>query len=260
MLGGIRVITKGNSFSLEQYRKEGYSGPTQGLTLKEADMYYDKFFSVLGQSKYTPGPANIALSAWHHRFRWAYELATHLSIINSMREILGEDLILWAMHFWYKEPGNGKYIPWHQDINYWPMNPAINATAWVSLGWSIQENGCLLVIPGSHSSHLKHVPTGDETSSFSEEISSDLIDESQAVALEMSPGQIAFFDETTIHGSKINDSSISRVAFSVRYTTPDVKFKIQEWGGDKQRIKTFLISGQDRYHYNDAIVGEVPEQ
>lgn len=252
------MITKGVPFSLEQYREEGYSGPVQGLSLQEAETYYNRFFEVLGQSKYEPGPTSVPLSAWHHKYRWAYELATHPSIVSAMKQILGDDIVLWAMHFWYKEPGNGKFIPWHQDINYWPMEPAINATAWVSLGWSIRENGCLRVIPGTHRQLVKHVAMGKE-SMFNEGIADELIDEDKAIDLEMSPGQMAFFNEATFHGSEMNQSNIPRVAFSVRYTTPEVKFLMDEWGGDKSRIKTFLVSGEDRYHYNDAIIGRVPE-
>lgn len=253
------MITKGSEFSIEQYREDGYSGPVQGLGLEEADMYYNKFFEVLGQSKYTPGTTDVGLSAWHQRHRWAYELATHPSIVNAMKQILGGDVVLWAMHFWYKEPGNGKYIPWHQDIHYWPMEPAINATAWVSLGWSIRENGCLRVIPGTHKQIVEHVSTGDSKSAFGQGIAPSMIDESQAIDLEMSPGQMAFFNEATFHGSETNHSAIPRVAFSVRYTTPEVKFKMEEWGGDTGRIKTYLISGQDRFRLNDDIIGVIPQ-
>ncbi|WP_248927506.1 phytanoyl-CoA dioxygenase family protein [Paenibacillus hamazuiensis] len=254
------MITKGSPFSLKQYEEEGYSGPVQGLSLEEADRYYNLFFDALGQNKFAPGPTKVPLSAWHHKHRWAYELATHKSIVDAMTQILGDDVVLWAMHFWYKEPGNGKYIPWHQDINYWPMEPAINATAWVSLGWSIKENGCLRVIPGTHRHHVKHVSLNDGQSTFGEGLPADLVDESMAVDLEMSPGQIAFFNEATIHGSEMNSSNIPRVAFSVRYTTPEVKFKMEEWGGDTSRIRTFLVRGADRFGYNDAIAGIVPTE
>jgi ectoine hydroxylase-related dioxygenase (phytanoyl-CoA dioxygenase family) len=254
------MITKGHTFSIEQYCEEGYSGPVQGLTLQEADLYFDRFFQTLGQSKHEPGPTKENLSAWHQRYKWSYELATHPSIVAAMKQILGEDIVLWAMHFWYKEPGNGKYIPWHQDINYWPMEPAINATAWVSLGWSIRENGCLRVIPGTHKSIVEHVATGDEGSAFALGISADQIDESRAVDLEMSPGQMAFFNEATFHGSEANGSNIPRVAFSVRYTTPEVRFKMEEWGGDTSRIRTYLVSGEDRFRRNEEIKGVNPSE
>jgi hypothetical protein len=253
------MITKGYDFSLTKYEEEGFCGPVQGLTTKEADLYYNEFFKVLGQSKYEAGPTKEVLSAWHHKYRWAFDLATHPSIVNVMTQILGKDIILWAMHFWYKEPNNSKFIPWHQDTNYWPMEPAINATAWMSLGFSIKENGCLRVISGSHRELVPHVPLGDTTSEFANAISAATIDQTQAVDLEMSPGQMAIFNEAIFHGSEMNNSNIARVAFSVRYTKPEVKFKMAEWGGDPDRIKTFLVKGEDRFHLNDEIIGVPPQ-
>jgi len=252
------MITQGQRFSLKQYKNDGYCGPIQGLSLEEAEYGYQEFFNIIGQSRYKPGPTKVNLSAWHHQYRWAYDLATHPSIVESMTAILGEDIVLWAMHFWYKAPGDLKFIPWHQDINYWPMEPAVNATAWVSLGFSIKENGCLKVIPGTHKQMVEHDSANDENSAFSEGISEEFIDKSKAINIEMSPGQVVFFNEATFHGSEANLSNIPRVAFSVRYTTPEVKFFMEKWGGDKNRIKTFLINGEDRYHYNDSIVGIPP--
>ncbi|WP_127586881.1 phytanoyl-CoA dioxygenase family protein [Paenibacillus koleovorans] len=254
------MITKGTSFSIEQFHEAGYSGPIQALTLEEADRYNQLFFEELGQSKFEPGPTKINLSAWHHRRKWAYELATHPALVEPITQILGPDVVLWAMHFWYKEPGNTKFIPWHQDINYWPMEPAINATAWVSLGWSIRENGCLRIIPGTHRSIVPHVDLGNDASAFQEGIDASYVDESKAIDIEMTPGQIVYFNEATFHGSEMNSSNIPRVAFSVRYTTPEVKFKMADWGGDTNRIRTFQVRGEDRFRLNDDIIGAIPQQ
>lgn len=252
------MIQQGTPFSLEKFHEVGFSGPVQALSLEEADRYYQLFFDTLGMSKYEPGPTKANMSAWHQRHRWAYELATHLNILDPIQRILGDNVVLWAMHFWYKEPGNGKFIPWHQDINYWPMEPAINATAWVTLGYSVVENGCLRLLPGTHRQRTEHVDLGDAASAFQQGIDEKLIDESKVVDMEMTPGQVVYFNEATFHGSKPNTSAIPRVAFSLRYTTPEVKFKMDEWGGDKERIKTYLVRGVDTHRYNDAIVGKVP--
>jgi ectoine hydroxylase-related dioxygenase (phytanoyl-CoA dioxygenase family) len=124
----------------------------------------------------------------------------------------------------------------------------------------LKENGCLKLIPGTHRTLVEHVSLGDGKSTFAQGLSADQVDESKAVDMEMSPGQIVFFNEAIFHGSESNGSNIPRVAFSVRYTTPEVKFKMGEWEGDKERIKTFLVSGKDEYGYNDAIRGTVPQQ
>lgn len=254
------MITQGAPFSIEQFKRDGFSGPVQGLTLAEADKYYRLFFETLGMSPFEPGAANANMSAWHQRHRWAYDLATHPAIVDPIAQILGDDVVLWAMHFWYKEPGNPMFIPWHQDINYWPMEPAINATAWVTLGYSLTENGCLRIIPGTHLSRTEHVRLGDDGSAFEKGIDAKNIDETKAIDVEMTPGQVVYFNEATFHGSKANTSAIPRVALSMRYTTPEVKFQMDDWGGDKSRIRTYLLRGVDKFRRNDDIVGAIPAE
>ena len=73
----------------------------------------------------------------------------------------------------------------------------------------------------------------------------------------MNPGEVVFFNEGTFHGSEANTSDIPRVALSIRYTTPEVRFLTDQWS-DAGRIKTFLLRGEDTHHLNDAIRGAPP--
>ena len=245
------------TFDPQAYRETGCTGPIQVFSPEKSAAYRGDFYKAIGQSEDNPQSTDVNLSAFHHRHRWAYDICSHPSIVNAMSKLLdSEDVVLWAMHFWYKEPGNGKYIPWHQDANYWPMDPAINATAWVALGPTFIDNGCLRLIPNSHTKVYDHVQL-DEASAFGQGIES--VDEANAINVEMDPGQAVFFNEHMIHGSKPNISDVARVACSIRYTTPEVTFDMDEWGGDKERIKTFLVKGEDRFHNNDTIIGKIPE-
>ena len=69
-----------------------------------------------------------------------------------------------------------------------------------------------------------------------------------------------FFSEATLHGSKANVSDVPRVAYSLRFTTPEVRF--DPGGLKEQRIdyltRTFLVRGEDRYGLNDSLRGEPP--
>lgn len=38
----------------------------------------------------------------------------------------------------------------------------------------------------------------------------------------------------------------------MRYTTPEVRIGT-DWGGDAARIRTTLVRGVDRFHYNDSL-------
>lgn len=246
-------------FSVEQYRDQGYTGPVCIFRPEEAGRLRSLFCRNIGQSEDSSGPTRANMSAWHHRHRWVYDLATHPGIVDRIVQLLGPDVVMWAVHFWYKEPHNAKYIPWHQDGAFWPMRPKKNVTAWVALGPTFLENGCLRIIPGTHQSIADHRDMDDDRSGFGQGLTVTPADESRAVNLEMEPGEAVFFNEATYHGSQANTSDVARVALSVRFTSPDVKFLIDQWK-DAGRIRTFLVRGEDRFHRNDEIRGQMPER
>ena len=179
-------------------------------------------------------------------------------MLDHVETALGPDIVLWATVFWYKEPHNTKYIPWHQDASYWPMEPRINLTAWIAIGPTFPENGCLRLIPGSHKQWLDDEYTQlDKDSAFSRGLASDQIDESKAVDMVMDPGDVVFFSEATLHGSHANHSDVPRLGFSLRFTTPEVKFDVKSEPAE-YITGLLLVRGEDRYHLNDELVVDPP--
>ena len=73
-----------------------------------------------------------------------------------MASLYGPDLLLWRTNFFIKEPG-AKEIPWHQDFNYWPLEPPIIISAWIAVDSATLENSCLQIVPGSHRKVVPHV-------------------------------------------------------------------------------------------------------
>ena len=256
---------KSNSgvFSIDQFRDEGYTEPVPLLTPEEAAAARRAFYAAIGQSEESPGPNNDRTGGFNLRYRWAYDLATNEKVLDHVEKVLGPDIVLWATVFWYKEPHNTKYIPWHQDASYWPMEPRINLTAWIALGPTFPKNGCLRLIPGSHKDWLddEYQPL-DNDSQFSRGLSAAQVDESKAVDMSMQPGEVTFFSEATLHGSNNNGSDVARLGFSSRFTIPEVKFDVE--GLKEQNIdylaRTTLVRGEDKYHYNDAIRADPPAE
>ena len=67
-----------------------------------------------------------------------WELASRREIVGRMASLLGEDLSIWRTNFFVKEPaGSGspltREIPFHQDRNYWPLEPAVILSAWIAV-------------------------------------------------------------------------------------------------------------------------------
>ena len=242
--------------SSEQYTSEGFTGPIRVLSPDAAQSARTRFYASIGQSETNPGPMADRPGGFDLRYRWAYDLATKPAILDHVEQILGPDIVLWATVFWYKEPHNKSYIPWHQDATYWPMVPRINLSVWIALGPTFRENGCLSLIPGSHRGWLDdQYQTLEPAAGFSEGLADDQVDDSCIVHLEMSPGEAVFFTEATLHRSDANSSDVPRLAFALRFTTPEVIFDVdalKEKGIDYLARAT-VVRGEDRYGFNEAI-------
>ena len=78
------------------------------------------------------------------------EFVSGLEIIEEVKQLIGEDIILWGSSLFCKKGKNGKETPWHQDGEYWPIKPLESVTVWLSIDKVTEENGPLQYIPGSH--------------------------------------------------------------------------------------------------------------
>lgn len=241
---------------LPTFQRDGVVGPLPLLDPAQAAAFAAGAWAELGQDPANPGPSSARLAAWHHHQDWAWDLATHPRILDTVEELLGPDIVLWAMFCWYKPPRTGKRIPFHQDGAYWPIEPKKNITAWIALEPTTRANGCLQVIPGSHRQDFSHVPVTDQRSWFGQGAAG--YDASQARVLEMPAGSVVFFDEHCLHGSDANDSDRARLACSLRYTSPEVRISPTGWGPDDERIRVYQVRGVDRFGYNEAIRGVPP--
>ena len=113
--------------------------------------------------------------------------------------MLGPDLVVWTTNFWLKEPG-GAEIPWHQDINFWPIEPPVNVSAWIAIDEVTAENACVRIIPGSHRQFMQHGRAPDEMA-IAEMVDPAAYDASQAVNMELKPGEFFLFSERLLHAS-----------------------------------------------------------
>ncbi len=149
-----------------------------------------------------------------------YDLASHPAIINRIAGLIGPDVVVWATNFWLKEPGS-KEIPWHQDINFWPIEPPMNVSAWIAIDEVTEENACVRVIPGSHRHFLPHT-TATAEMAFAEMADPNAYDASGAISMELKPGEFFLFSERLLHASSANLSDKRRLGLSIRVTLPMV--------------------------------------
>ncbi len=81
--------------------------------------------------------------------RWAAQPA----IAGRLKQLLGPRVELSQVHHncvMTKNPSYSSITSWHQDIRYWSFARPELVSVWLALGREYFENGCLLVLPGSH--------------------------------------------------------------------------------------------------------------
>ena len=168
-------------------------------------------------------------------------------ISNEWFLIYGPDLLLWRTNFFVKYEGD-KAIPWHQDFNYWPLEPPIIVSAWIAIDPSTKENGNIQIIPGSH---RKIIPHGKATPDvqFREMADAGYYDPDDLVDLEMQPGEFILFNERTLHHSKANLSNKRRIGLAVRAITPLVT--VLRYDSENHGLP--IIHGEDPMGFNKII-------
>lgn len=168
-------------------------------------------------------------------------LAAHPKLIAVVRELLGDDLLLFRSTLMLKPANHGSAHSYHQDSAYWPMRPPSLVTVSIALTESTPENGCIKVIPKSHEWGMQEwgLIAQDTDTAVSQR---DDVDVSQAIDVPLKAGSALMFHSLVVHGSGPNRSPNPRHTALYAYFPPTVQYVGK--GGDSAR--TFpVISGLD---------------
>jgi hypothetical protein len=226
---------------VEAFHRDGFVGPLTACTPDEMVAYEKQIVPML-QTKGIGGHAD-----WHNRhldcpFMW--ELSTRPQIVGPMASVMGDDLLMWRTNFFNKEPG-GKEIPWHQDRNYWPLEPEIVISAWLAIDAATTENACVQILPGTHRKLVPHIPAGPEMQ-FNEQADLTGIDTSGMIDMELQPGEFFLFNERTLHHSHPNRSNKRRMGLAIRVIIPQVR--VLDYDSDAHDL--MVIHGRDPLGFN----------
>ena len=186
-------------------------------------------------------------------------------ILDMVEQLIGPDFILWGMTIFGKPARVGKATPWHQDGDYYPIEPLETLTVWISLDGSTPEQGCMKFIPGSHREHriYSHHFEHRDDYTLAQVIDDDQVDLSQARDIVLEPGQISLHDVYLVHGSGANRSEKRRMGLVLRIM-PATSFynhdsgKIKEDAGSPHGYSNralFLLRGEDKSARNDFARG-----
>jgi len=154
---------------------------------------------------------------------------TNDAILDCVERIIGDDVMTIHTMLINKPPNVDGRHPLHQDLLYFPFRPADSIVAtWTALERVTVENGCLVVVPGSHRGELLRHENPDwehlNGGYFGAKDVDDL--KAQRIHLEMDPGDTVFFHPILLHGSGRNRTDSFRRAISAHYANTRVSW---EW-------------------------------
>lgn len=173
-------------------------------------------------------------------------LATDPRIIDVVEPFLGPDIALFAAHYISKPPKTGYPVLWHQDGNYWPLDPMKVITVWLAIDDSGPHNGCMRVIPGTHRDQVMHPHHEVRTvaSVLSSQVDLSFVDEAAAVNVVVPAGGLSIHDPFLIHGSNANTSAVRRCGLTLRYIPTTTRIL-------RDKHPAYLCRGQLREGIND---------
>ena len=180
----------------------------------------------------------------HLLFSWLGDLVRHDGIVDAIEDLYGPDLLCWTTNFFIKEARNPAFVSWHQDSTYWGLDRPDVVTAWIALTPSNKANGAMGFIPGTHTGdQIPHRDTFAQNNLLTrgQEVAVD-VDESQAVTIELQPGEMSLHHVRLVHGSPPNPSHDRRIGFAIRY----IPTSVAQIAGEDSAT---LVRGADRHHH-----------
>lgn len=154
------------------------------------------------------------------------------AIVERLAQLMGPDLGVWRSELFAKQPGAGAIMTHHATVyRFEDRAPVLEPTrseglfqltVWIALTDAHRDNGCMYVIPGTHTRPVSFRRGGARRFYGFDPVVVDPEIHVEPKAVELSAGEAFIFSERVLHGSFANDSDRPRVALNARVIEPDV--------------------------------------
>lgn len=236
---------------IEFFNQNGYLFPIKIMSKEKTLLYRNKL------EKYEKSKGSLISGNERHKshllFQWVNEIVNNNKILDIVEDILGPNLLCWSSNFFIKEPNEDTFVSWHQDSEYWGLEPDDVVTAWFALSDANINTGPMEVIPKSHKwKNINHNETFNEKNLLSRGQELDInASNHDTIAMPLNAGEISLHHVKLAHSSKINTTQDRRIGIAIRYTTPEVK----QTKAIKIKDSALLVRGKDKYN---NFIQEVP--
>lgn len=144
-------------------------------------------------------------------------------VVERIRQLLGAHVVLPQAHhncIMTKQPRYSSATLWHQDIRYWSFQRPELISVWTALVPEFLENGCLQLLPGTHT--LNFAPEQlDEAQFLRVELAANQALLANKITAELSVGDVLFFHSRTFHGAERNQTDQAKFSLVFTYRPAD---------------------------------------
>lgn len=208
--------------AVAQYRQDGLYFPIPVFSAEETRSYRAK----LEEFERSQGEVrNKRMFKTHLILTWVDEIIRHPKVLDAVESILGPNLLCWNTHWFIKNPGDERYISWHQDLTYWHLEPDEAITAWIALSPATVASGAMRMVPGTQNREVvEHRDTwsGKSMLTRGQEIAVE-VDEKDAVDVVLQSGEMSLHHHKIFHASNANVSDDRRIGLAIRYIPTHVR-------------------------------------
>lgn len=226
---------------IADYRRNGFTAPVPVLSQDEVHRHragLEQFEASTGKPLDFPERSKSYLL-----FDWADEIAHHPAVLDAVEDLIGPDLLIYHTTMHIKEAHQDVHVLWHQDDDYFHLDPPEHVTAWVALSEASELAGCMRMIPGSYrEGPIPHSekPADDHLIRLGKGIH-DRYGEQDGVPVPLQAGEMSLHNTHTVHCSGPNRSDDRRIGYGISYIPAHVR-PISE-----PHSSALLVRGEDKF-------------
>ena len=140
-----------------------------------------------------------------------------------LKQLLGPRVALSQAHHncvMTKRPGYSSVTGWHRDVRYWSFERPELVSVWTALGPERRDNGCLLVLPGTHRMEFA-TQRLDERQFLRADLEENVPLLATEAAVELEPGDVLFFHARLFHAAGRNRTADTKYSLVFTYHAAD---------------------------------------
>lgn len=183
--------------------------------------------TVDGRPRFDMGAEHCAERPALRRINNPSEISAHYDdvmrnspMVDMVADLIGPNVKYHHCKINLKLPGSHTVVGYHQDFSYTPHTNDDIVTALLMLDDVTEENGCLMIVPGSHRGPLYSLFDGATFTGFLDPAQERSLKKNELAAIGKA-GDVCLMHTRLVHGSAPNGSDHSRGLFICVYTAAD---------------------------------------